>query len=315
MALLLGACGTKFVADDGAAGGAGEAAGAGKASAGESPQGGAPSAGASSGGSGGRAGEPGAGGSSGSAGAGGLAGSAGFGGGPTPTPEIPRVGLALWLRADEGVVQENGAVARWLDQSGNKLDALQSPGDSRPSFDPAGFNARPTVLFDGKFDYLEFESGFATFKNGMSAFIVTRPAEAPESCWSMFELSNGSEVDDISIGAWQRQWLYEVSASYQQKGEVVSGLPALVTTLHRVGGTVDVRVNGALQGSSTFALPIDIERSSNFVGRTLYQDCQLFRGAISEIILYSRAVTAGELRAIEAYLTEHWALGTPVPAP
>ncbi|HKO53005.1 MAG TPA: hypothetical protein VJV79_35090 [Polyangiaceae bacterium] len=60
-------------------------------------------------------------------------------------------------------------------------------------------------------------------------------------------------------------------------------------------------------------------RENNFVGHTLYgSGCEYFTGQISEIILYSRALTPIELTTIEAYLDTHWALaeqGVPTPAP
>lgn len=314
LGFTLGACGSQFVAEgDGAAGSAGLST-AGKTAAGGTAQGGNPSAGqTSSGGTAGRAGETGVGGTTG--GVAGGAGAAGMGGGVVvpPLPEIPRLGLAVWLSADVGVQQKDGIVERWIDQSGNKMDATQGPGESRPSFDVRGFNDRPAIVFDGKFDYLEFAPAFGSFKLGVTAFIVGQPVEATSECWSTLEFSNGSEIDDISFGMWQGKWLYEVEVPYLQKGTVQAGHPAVMSVLQRVDGTTDLRVNGALVGADKVALPKEIQRNDNFIGRTLYQSCTLYTGSIAEIILYSRALGSGEVQAVESYLNQHWALA-PTPA-
>ncbi|MDD5523471.1 MAG: hypothetical protein PHI84_21860, partial [Kiritimatiellae bacterium] len=67
----------------------------------------------------------------------------------------PGDGLALWLKADAGVVTNSlGKVVTWLDQSGLKNDAWALlPGDG-PLYVPNALNGQPVLAFDGVVNYL-----------------------------------------------------------------------------------------------------------------------------------------------------------------
>jgi len=258
-------------------------------------------------GAGGEAGTGGTGGSGAEAGVPSMAGNGGVTVEPSP---IPLAGLALWLRADHGVQQRDGGVIEWVDQSGQKSNAAQPDIPARPAYLATGLNGLPTLDFDGQEDFLRFASGFGDFSHGLAAFIVARPLAS--ACASMLELSNGSEIEDVSFGMWQDKWLYEVGDNYLQSGSVQQSEPALYSLVHRAVGTVRMRVDGNLLDDATFALPVvpaTSVRTTNFVGNTTYGgDCTKFKGQISEVILYSRAVTEGEGLTIEGYLAKHWAL-------
>jgi hypothetical protein len=195
------------------------------------------------------------------------------------------------------------------------MDAIQTAANVRPAYVAAGLNGHPTLQFDGKQDFLKFDDGFGDFSHGLAGFIVAAPADS--ACASMLELSNGSEIEDIALGMYQNQWTYEVADSFIQAGAVDATKPTLYGIVQRTTGTLDLRANGDLAGTMSFplpAVPMSKIRQNNFVGRTLYADCNYFQGQISEIILYGRAITDKELLAIESYLQDHWAT-VPVSAP
>jgi hypothetical protein len=332
VSLSLFACGQAFEANGSSAGAAGmpmSSGGTADAGGGESgagaENGGSPeqsggSAATDSGGSapalGGRGGVTGAGGSPGAAGSatGGLTGTGGTGGiagtgGTVEVSPIPQLGLLLWLRADHGVVQKDGLVEQWLDQSGNQTDAIQTAANVRPTYLATDFNGRPTLEFDGKQDFLKFDDGFGDFSHGLTGFIVAKPTDS--ACASLLELSNGSEIDDIALGVYQNQWTYEVLDGFIQAGKVDATKFSLYGIVHRTTGTLDLRADGDLLGTMSFALPAvptNKVRQNNFIGHTLYGDCNYFQGQISEIILYTRSVTDKEILTIEGYLQDHWAL-------
>lgn len=336
-----GACGPKFSAGGPSAGVATSAGASGSQGGAEAPMAGSESGGAadevagrnssgglagvgaspSTSGSAGIGGKVGAGGMSGgtaSAGTGGTGGRAGAGGssgasgagGSAQTPPIPALGLALWLRADRGLVLKDGLVQQWVDQSSAQQDALQTAVNQRPQYLATGFNGLPTIDFDGQDDFLKFASGFGTFSEGLAAFIVAKPRDS--RCASMLEFSNGSEVQDIAFGMWQDRWTYEVAENYVQRGVVDLTHFTLYAAVHHQGELADLRANGNAVGSLEFALPDLMVRQNNFLGRSLYVDCGPFQGQISEVILYAREVTDKELLVIEGYLQNHW--GLPVTA-
>lgn len=64
--------------------------------------------------------------------------------------EVPREGLALWLRADRGVVtNENGRVVEWRDQSGQGRTAAAQLEEYQPLWRAAGTTtSRPVIELD-----------------------------------------------------------------------------------------------------------------------------------------------------------------------
>ena len=119
--------------------------------------------------------------------------------GSVPEDAVPRSGLLMWLRADRGVTQDLGAVATWADQSPNHTDAIQTATNARPVLASSGIGGLPVLKFDGIDDFLKLPAGFADFTQGLSMFAVVR--ENPvDTCVEVMEFSNGSEIDDISLG-------------------------------------------------------------------------------------------------------------------
>ncbi len=250
--------------------------------------------------------------------AGGIPGGLSGTGGALIEPTLPQQGLLVWLRADRGVQQKDGHVQVWQDQSGNQTNATQATVNVRPAYLATGFNGRPTLEFDGQGQFLKFAEGFGDFSKGLAGLIVAKPTKS--DCASMLEFSNGSEIDDIALGMWQNKWTYEVESPYIQAGSVDSERFSLYAANHRLAGGSELRINGSVLDTLEMPVPRAPDsgiRVNNFVGHTLYGDCDYFEGQISEIILYSRTLTNSDMSALEKYLTAHWGLNsqdTPTPA-
>src|SRR5690349_12038781 len=110
-------------------------------------------------------------------------------GGPDVEPPAVADGLLLWVRADLGVTQSNGAVSEWLDQSGNQLHARQPDTARQPTLAEMGIGGHPTVVFNGE-DFLSLPSGFADFSHGGSFFAVSVVNEMA-TCIDQLHLPNG----------------------------------------------------------------------------------------------------------------------------
>lgn len=347
LCIALTACGDKFVVFAGS-GGAGGTSNGGGSSGGRGGSGGERVAGTGGVGEGGNAGIDDSVGSAGSAGAsdggeagsdtggvggvsnggagglstnpgGGSSGNAGSGG-KFIEPSLPQEGLLVWLRADRGVQEKDGAVEAWQDQSGNQLHASKSSLNTRPTYLATGFNGRPTLEFDGQGQFLKLPEGFGDFSKGLTGFIVAKPTKS--DCASMVELSNGSEIDDVALGMWQNKWAYEVEKPLIHSGNVEQAAFSLYAVNHRPAGPSELRINGSVLGSLELplpALPASGLRTNNFVGHTLYgESCEYFKGQMSEFILYSRTLPNLDVIAIEKYLDSRWSLSTqvvPVPTP
>lgn len=319
---LLLACGEAFRADPDAAGGAGAGSAgksAGKGGAGSPGVGGGDDEGGGAGSSSaGHAGSVAGGGSPPTLGGTPPVGGGGGSGGGPPVPPIPLDGLELWLRVDQGIILNGSAVSEWQDSSPHQRDAGQFTGNYRPKLSADALAGQPAVVFDGVDDYLQFQPLSAAFDQGLTMFVMLSQ-EASTECKAYFEASNASEVNDIHFGDWNGSLLFEVDdlwlndTNYSLPVEQAHLAVAVLDPLEMV----HLRSNGDGAGEGGVGLPPEIERSQVFLGRSLYQNCPLFRGAIGEVLLYSRPLENDELLDVETYLQKKWECcepAEPVPA-
>jgi hypothetical protein len=263
------------------------------------------------------AGQPGA--ETGGTGAGGseaaAAGAPGQGGGSTVVggapalieAPIPAEGLVLWLTTDHGIGVADGGVAEWKDQSGHGHVAHQSIETLRPKLVTVLALNRDMIELDGVDDMLALSEGFADFSRGLTAFAVAVALD-DRNCSSVLQLSNTPEMQDIDIG---RQ---DSSIHYEVAGPSVIGLrnafalnqTVVLSVTHEPTPFVNLHINGVFMTSGELALPEVMVRENNFIGRSLYDGCQLFKGRIGEILLYDRPLTDDERNEVLAYLDERW---------
>lgn len=227
---------------------------------------------------------------------------------------IPQDGLELWLMADHGVaVLDGGYVAQWADFSINERDAYQSSAALQPTLLPAADGSPAIVEFDGTDDQLAFLDGFSDFSAGLTAFVIAK-ATTDTNCQALLHFSNGEESDDIQIGRHMGSIHYEVGTPslIGPENAFTLGQRMLVGVGHTPDKKAELRLNGLVMSSGTLELPAVTERTTNFVGRSMYGDCQPFQGQIGEIILYSRVLDAGERSSVQSYLQGKWSYEPPV---
>jgi hypothetical protein len=96
---------------------------------------------------------------------------------------IPLAHLNLWLKSDTGTVMNGTKVSRWMDQSGNGNDAVESDSSRQPLLINDALNGKPVVSFDGVNDRLGFTGSkrmlqislFIVFNNKSGATGTTAP--------------------------------------------------------------------------------------------------------------------------------------------
>jgi hypothetical protein len=237
-------------------------------------------------------------------------GDAGGGGSMRPSPPVSD-GLALWLRADLGVIHVDNVVTDWLDQSGAGADARQRNAAASPSLLDEFRNGQPAIAFDGVDDYLQLGSGFEDFDAGVSVFMVAE-ALSTEVCSGLIELSNGPEAEDISLHRDSAAGLvFEVWETWVPCSEgFPDHVPLFVGGVQGTDGTMVTYVNGAAcDFKEGVLLPEHTIRSANFIARSNYESCSArFAGNIAEVLLYTRAVRSEERVTIENYLRERYGL-------
>jgi hypothetical protein len=239
-------------------------------------------------------------------GAGNASGSGNSAGMGNPGP-ISKDSLVYWFSADAGVTETGGVISEWLDRSGNETSASQLTVESRPTLGKLGGSDLPAVVFDGLDDHLVLPPLAANFGEGLSYFSVVRAA-ANDGCKSMLEVSNGSEIEEISFFLHLQAFTYEVGNEtiHGQEGAFIAGTPLLLDVTHSYTQGVSLFLNGLGTGTSAFPEPVTTTRNQNFLGRSLYVDCTPWSGEIAELLLYARTLPTEESQAVRLYLTEKW---------
>jgi hypothetical protein len=248
--------------------------------------------------------------------------------------------LALWLRADMGVLDleggpaaTNGRVLRWVDQSARSFDATQDTEGARPTFAPEGGpNGGPAVVFDGTDDCLTLGANYIFSSNlGMTFFMVVRsdlqvpepPHEDGASSSDPFLASFGAgsnedwallyDFDTVGFRAAARQVPYTAH-------EVGQGNWAILTYQLVFGQDMRVRINGeevvwddaVLVTQLTAA---EIGEAPNrqpqagpvVIGAQSKLEAAIHRyfgGAIAEVRIFDDALTASARDALECALSK-----------
>lgn len=244
--------------------------------------------------------------SSATTGTGGAGGQGGEGGQGGSAPPIPTDGLLFWFDASQGVTEIGGAVSEWQDLSGNDYHATQPTTLWQPYVGPLG--PSQGIIFDGDNDYLALPTINGNFSEGLSIFSVFSNATPADPCPPIFQLSNGEEVDDIDIHTDTAALAYEIFDTYFSGSTTVSTDEVMLMSVLHVPNEAEVRKNSQVLVTQAILLPVNIERSQNFIGDGLYGSCDHWHGSIGEIIVYDRPVLAPELAQIEGYLKAKFGL-------
>lgn len=253
-------------------------------------------------------------------------------------------GLTLWLDSLQGL-GVNPSVQNWVDQvtlSAAKGDGTYGNGNNcvPPSRVDGEIKGHPVVRFNGTSNCIAmgdaFFNRFADFREGVSIFIVAKPAgtEAGEQA-----------VLDFSPGAVSTEWvalsrdgdrprysiqnpMYGLSNSSSAASAFISGEPHVLSTVvqagdegafsadHPGGKPVAFFIDGtpgAVASAPAVYVPTVKNRQLSTLGRYVSghgipngNSPGWFKGDIGEVIVYFRALAPGELAQVHAYLKAKW---------
>ena len=229
-------------------------------------------------------------------------------------PELD--GLALWLKADAGVVRDaEGGVSKWEDLSGHANHARQSSSSKRPRRAREADNARPALAFDGTDDQLDVpHSDTLNLTREFTAAAWVKLARA-DTCTHPVIMGKYTWVGG------QRNWDF----LYTQKGDLIvlrlwpagagrAEQAEAVTSETRVKpdrwyhvaavfspGRVALYLDGVLESERAIpefslksfpSVPVQIGWVNCGSGR------EYLKGAIDDIRIYSRALTGLEIAVL-----------------
>jgi hypothetical protein len=231
--------------------------------------------------------------------------------------------LMLWLDAQEPrsfELASESLVRLWIDRSGKGNDVSQQDSAARPSLDAAGLSARPAVSFDGEDDLLRTNDPLEL--EAFDGFVVWLPNEDASTSSKTCVLKHGDNVElnhghDVSrrrnavgskFGDGESGWY---TSSFTGTRE---GTPQLRNfALNASTNTLEARTMGggpmAMQGESDAPLPpgtTPVQSDTPFTLGNSNDGGAALRGAIAEVILFSRDLTLIERIAVTAYLRNRW---------
>ena len=215
--------------------------------------------------------------------------------------------LAAWYRGDLGITLNGGTVSAWADQSGNGRHATNGTAAQQPTYGTAaGMRGHAALSFDGG-DILT-TSAF-DMPRACSCFVVcgsltTRGMLVEHGNGDGFYLYAAGNAAAAVFGAtglgyhrafqnppttWTPANSHSAMIYDEANPPVIRSSDGLITP---------TSTDGVAQASQTRNKALNIGARS---GLSLQHN-----GQIMEIILYSRALTAGEIAAVELYLSNRY---------
>jgi hypothetical protein len=224
---------------------------------------------------------------------------------------VPVTDLRLWLDAGAGVTLNGSAVSSWADQSGMGNHASQTLAGKQPTLAAAAVNNKPAVRFDGIDDFLTFSLA-PNGLTGMTIFLVSASladlngswngvTHAPlfwneTAAWGALHVSPFQRVVRYRFGTGQTNNL----PAYTHPVSLGTGFS--VTAVTKDGSNERLHIDGSLALSQSGKLTtIDRIRSTGNLGRG-YNDNTFFNGYVSEVLVYSRALSDADRQQVEQYL-------------
>lgn len=228
--------------------------------------------------------------------------------------------LIVWLDASTLSLTNGDPVSTWNDSSsGGTNDATQS-GSARPIYIASGLNSLPTVRFDGTDDYLTMPSGFSTWTAGFVWFFVAKPAATPTNNEKFLSFSSGgTRVIACGRNASTSEGIlfsYNSSDTVRYFFSSTGFSPAstgAVYSFHNPAGSADAAVTGEMRkdnvsfGTGNTYVPPVVTRPNAFIGVSWFGP-EYYNGDFSEILIYNRALTEGEITDVYDYLNGKYGL-------
>ena len=246
--------------------------------------------------------------------------------------DIPREGLDLWLKADEGVeTDSDGNVTGWKNMGSvnAKLVPADVPGSGGDNLGTP--NGNPTLKKD-VYDYIDFAAMSRPLKaknfkdyNGktqMTIYALVKPTTTANNSsdqsglvyfglnetfqtwpgndgWSGINLGVGTNRVNIRFGN-GNGGSQGGGATYST---TISGMSSVRAQLN--GTNRDIYVNNTRIGGGTNASALTGNRSDLGVGYTMSAVTPYrFLGQVAQILIYDRELTSDEIAKVESYFNE-----------
>jgi len=216
---------------------------------------------------------------------------------------FPTSGLALWLKADTGMVTNGSAVTQWKDQTVNGNTASQGNASDQPTLVSNALNGHAVVRFNGSSDYLATNS-VVTTSSPFTIFVVSTLGNAPGPIY------NGDS--GASGYGFLRQNTADYGALYGGRSNLTFG--ATITSgeqlqeIENTSSNVITFYQHGTQSGNTASAGLNTPTGATYIGGVNSNASNLFSGDIAEVLIYNRALSTSERQQVEQYLLKQYGL-------
>ncbi|MEO7650056.1 MAG: LamG-like jellyroll fold domain-containing protein, partial [Bryobacteraceae bacterium] len=225
---------------------------------------------------------------------------------PTYPPAPPTGAMALWLKADSGLSLNGTQVTRWNDASGKNNNAVQPSGSNQPQSIKAS-NGKQVVRFNDTSSFLTVPNS-SSLDFGASSYTVSYWINAPLSSGIGGHMRKGDSPFSLNGGGFEfrnQTNLIEFARGIRNGTPNRDQYRATANTWTHIAV-----IYSATTGTSTMYINGTLAASAQSTGAyTDYYDLEIGRGRdgylngdVSEIIIYSRALSDQEFQQLHQYL-------------
>ena len=234
---------------------------------------------------------------------------------------IPTNGMKLWLKADAGVVKDgSNRVSQWQDQSANGNNAAQSNSTLKPEWVNGGLNGLPVIRFNGNVMHTAQQAVIGT--NAFTWIYVLRQNDTTVAedepdfqihLWQGADSGTGGYTPAYFGGPVHSKlsagWGSSTAAISMSNNIAASQIYVGISTYN--GSTHRFIVNGEVIGTSAMSTSNFSSTNENVSIGAFRDDSWFAHADVAEIIVYERALSENELKAVQDYLGQKYSLNGP----
>lgn len=224
--------------------------------------------------------------------------------------------ILLWLKANEGVVDNSAKVTHWQDQGGRQFTFSQANSGNQPTIITSGaslMNGNPVLDFDGTDDFLE-NADLENSINGLTGltFIAVAKSDITGSHRTLFDADNGSATTDDYVYMRYRSTSNTIrcgigrsgaNKNYTSQINIQTTDPQLLSMHYSNGNSLTMYINNNALTNATVPNSPQSSAISGITQVTLGDGSyNAWNGKIAEVILYGAEKNATDRQKIMSYL-------------
>jgi hypothetical protein len=225
--------------------------------------------------------------------------------------------LVLWLDAADvdgtGTNPSNGTqIISWKDKSGLGKHATKT--QSTPVLDSTGVNSKPGIFFSGAETPVAFRGALANTGTVSTTFVVATLNAGTETNGRLVSLAGDTGNDDNS-SSFVIPFLRDVNrkgvAGFRNNSALsTKAIPEYDTPFYatsifdNTNNTVYVNGTAATSVASTGSFAI----TKYAIGTQATTNGDMWKGYVSEVLIYNSALSTANRQAVESYLATKWSI-------